>query len=337
MNPNTRSPLTLFLIKKYQASGSYNQGSNSLKLSARFVVNMILREGHRAALVEAENQNFIREAIDEHRPAIVILEALWVTPGKMGELKRAYPQIRFVVRINSEVPFLAGEGIGVEWVAAAMKMGVEIAFNSSQARDDFKIIGESAYLPNYYPLRMIRHQAVMGETIDVGCFGAIRTLKNQLEQAFAAVRYAKELGKPMVFHMNDSADNQEVNAIKKSIRGVVQSTGNSVIFHPWLDHEAFLDLIASMDICLQVSFSESFNITSADAVSMGVPLVGSDAVRWLPKRSKAHTGSSQSIVDAMWRADKTGIAMNHASLEEYLEISVNVWNEFIEGPYVRSR
>jgi hypothetical protein len=329
-----RSPLTLFIIKKFQANGGYDQGSNSLKIATTFVVDMLLLEGHRAALVEALNQNDIEPFIKELNPSIVILEALWVTPAKMAELRKLFPKLKIVVRVNSEIPFLTSEGIGIQWIAAFMKLGVDVAFNSSQAQDDFKVLGDSIYLPNYYPMRRLRHTLQPSRHLRVGCFGAMRILKNQVEQAFAAVRWAKHIGKPLIFHMNDSPDGQDANAIKKSIKAVIEGTGNTLVLHPWMDHEDFLNLIASMDLCLQVSFSESFNITASDAVSMGVPLVGSSAVRWLPKRSQAETGSTKSIVDAIRLADHAGVALNHVFLEQYVIRSVILWNEFVEGCHV---
>jgi hypothetical protein len=326
-----RSPLTLFVIKKYQANSGYNQGSNSLKIATQFIVDMLLQEGHKAALAEADNQNFIGNLIDQYVPSIVILEALWVTPAAMAALMFQYPKVRFVIRINSEVPFLASEGIGVEWIDAFMRLKVAVAFNSNQAKEDFDILGDSIYLPNYYPMRRLRHQIAPGPVVNIGCFGAMRPLKNQVEQAFAAAAYAKCARKPLRFHMNDAADCQDVKAIRRSVKAIIEGTGNELVLHPWLDHEDFLDLIASMDICLQVSLSESFDITAADAVSMGVPLVGSSAIRWLPRRSQAYTGSAKSIVQAMNLADKTGIAMNHDYLQNYVNSSVEIWNQFIEG------
>lgn len=97
-----------------------------------------------------------------------------------------------------------------------------------------------------------------------------------------------------------------------------------------MKHDDFLELIASMDVCLQVSLSESFNITSADAASMGVPLVGSEAISWLPERSQADVDSAASIASAMKRADTTTVWMNHHALKEYTKRTVEAWNEWTE-------
>jgi len=333
--PEHRSPLILFIIKRHQSYGAYNQGHNSLKTATLFIVEMLKREGHRVKLAEASDENSVETFILDLDPTLVILEALWVTPKKMEWLKKTFPKVRFVVRINSEVPFLAQEGIGVLWIADFMALGIDVAFNSIYARDDFMLLGDSVYLPNYYPMQRLRHEPRCHEHhVNVGCFGALRILKNQTEQAFAAAKWAQDKNKRLHFHMNDAPDGVEVNAIKKSIKAVIDNTGGRLILHPWLPHDEFLELVESMDICLQVSISETLDICAADAVSMGVPLVGSDAIRWLPARSKAKYDSSNNITDAMHLADKVGVALNHAALEEYVKHSVLVWNEFIEGKHV---
>jgi hypothetical protein len=86
-----------------------------------------------------------------------------------------------------------------------------------------------------------------------------------------------------------------------------------------------------MDVCLQVSLTESFNITSADAVSMGVPLVGSPAIRWLPSRSQASVDSASAIAAAMGLADSTMVVMNHAALTSYLATATGIWVDWVSA------
>lgn len=332
-----RSPLTLFLVKRYQSYGTYNQGHNSLKTATIFIVDMLRKEGHKARLAEAIDQNSIQTLIIEHNPSTVIIEALWVTPKKMEELQKLNRKVRFVVRINSLPAFLAAEGIGFEWISAYMSLGIDIAYNSSQAQADMKIFGESVYLPNYYPMRNLRHEFQCHERhVNIGCFGAMRILKNQSEQAIAACRYANWMGKTLYFHMNDAPEGVEANAIKKSVKAIIETLGGKLVLHPWLAHEEFLELVEQMDMCMQVSISESMNITMADAISIGIPAIGSDAIQWLPQRSKAKFDSVQSIFETMLLADKTGVEMNHYALEEYLKHSRLIWNEFLKGAHVRA-
>lgn len=327
--PQPRSPLTLFIIKKFYDYDGQRQVSNGLQTSAMFVVDLLLSEGHRAKLVQAIDGNCIDRLVTENPPVRVVIEAIWVTPTKMAELQRLHPKIKWTVRIHSETPFIAQEGVAVEWVAAYLRQGIEVAFNSPVTVDDLSILGNTTYLPNYYPMRKPRPPQPAVPVLHVGCFGAIRPLKNQLIQAVAAARFAKQAGTKMVFHMNGSRIEQSGANNLRNIEALLMAAGQTLELHPWMDHEDFLELVASMDICLQVSLSESFNIVSADAVSMGVPLVGSEAVRWLPERSQADVDSSDSIVAAIKRANVTTVIMNQAALKAYLKNATNVWNTWV--------
>ncbi len=330
---NCNAPLILFIIKPLGNYGSQipspPPASSGLWSSANFVVDMLLHEGYRAKLVEAVDGNSIDALVAQNNPARVVIEALWVTPAKMAELQRLHPKVRWTVRVHSEIPFLANEGSAVGWIASYFKQGIEVAFNSAQTVVDFEILGHGSYLPNYYPLRKPRHPKPATQQLHVGCFGAIRPLKNQLIQAFAAIEFARSILKPLFFHMNSGRIEQLGQNNLKNIQALFAATGQTLEIHPWTGHEAFLDLIAEMDICLQVSLSESFNIVSADAVSMGVPLVGSNAISWLPARSQAVVNSASSIADAMRMADRTAVAMNHAALEMYLHHAVKVWMAWV--------
>lgn len=324
--------MILFVIKRFYDYNGYNQVTNGLKTSAGFVVDMLKREGHKARLVEAVDGNCIDRLVTEFKPKIVILEALWVTPEKMKELKKLHPRVRWVIRIHSEISFLAQEGISIEWLAAYIKLGAEVAFNSLQAQEDFECIGKSLYLPNWYPVRSLRYEHERNDEcsdiVNIGCFGAIRPLKNQLEQALAAIRYAQNNDKKLRFHLNGTRQEQGGDNNLKSIEAALKATNNELVLHPWLDHEDFLELVQKMDFCLQVSLSESFNLVSADAVSMGVPLIGSAAIRWLPRRSQAPTDSAKVIAEYMDLTDQITVVMNHTALADYSNKSAAIWNAF---------
>jgi hypothetical protein len=328
--PQPKSPLTLFIIKKFYDYDGHRQVSNGLKTSALFVVNLLLSEGHRAKLVEAIDANCIHRLIRENGPAArVVLEAIWVTPTKMRELQQLNPTVKWTVRVHSETTFLQNEGVATEWIAAYLNQGIEVAFNSSVTVDDFSLLAPTTYLPNYYPLRKPRPSQSNGDVLNVGCFGAIRPLKNQLIQAIAACRFAKEAGTKMVFHMNGSRIEQSGSSSLRNVEALLMAAGQTLELHPWMDHEDFLELVASMDICLQVSLTESFCIVASDAISMGVPLVGSPAIRWLPERSQADVSSSDSIVAAIKRADATTVIMNQDALKRYLRRAVDAWNSWV--------
>jgi hypothetical protein len=330
-SPTPSAPFTLFLCKKRQEYGnqSYN---NSLVISGQMLVSMLQLNGHPAALEEAVDQNCIHKFVLQYKPSVVVIEAIWVTPVKFKELQKLSPQVKWVVRINSEVPFLAAEGNSISWIQAYLTQGITMAFNSETALADFQVfagMGTLVYLPNYYKPTKVQPPGGHNVNIQVGCFGAVRQMKNQLEQAFAAVKYGKLKGRPVSFHMNKDKVEQGNEGIIPTVRSVLELTGNELILNPWLGHKDFLALVRSMDICLQCSFSESFNMCAADSVSVGVPTVGSPAVRWLPRVSQVNPASSNDIVAGMLRAGEDSVAQNHAALVQYTQTTVGIWNTFL--------
>jgi len=70
-----------------------------------------------------------------------------------------------------------------------------------------------------------------------------------------------------------------------------------LVEHGWLPHSEFLELVASMDVMLQVSFSETFNIVSADAVVQKVPIVVSEEIFWASSFAVADFNSSEDICE----------------------------------------
>src|SRR6185369_14909606 len=55
----------------------------------------------------------------------------------------------------------------------------------------------------------------------------------------------------------------------------------------WSDWPTFKRLVRHMHLLLQPSFTESFNIVTADGVSQGIASVTSDVIEWVPDWWKA--------------------------------------------------
>jgi len=317
--------MILFLLKKAYDYDGTHATSNGLRSSTLFVVDMLLSEGRRAKLVEVVDANSIDAVVAQLRPEHVVLEALWVTPDKLAELQRLHSTVRWTIRVHSELPFLAQEGCAMEWLLAYKN--ADLAFNSAQTADDMHGVTPAIWLPNYYPLSKPRSEKPVHQaTLQVGCFGAIRPLKNQLIQAVAALQWAHKLHRPLKFHMNGERVEQRGSNNLKNIKALL---GDQLVLHPWLPRSEFLELVAEMDVCMQVSLSESFNIVSADAVSMGVPLVGSSAIPWLTRRAQADAGRVDSIVEALERANRITVFMNHHALEDYLTHAKKEWLRYV--------
>lgn len=330
-------PFTLFVLKSRQDYGT-KSFNNSLLISAKFLSDMLQLNGHPSAVDEAKDQNAVQALVDKYSATVVVIEAIWITPEKMQQLQAANPKVRWVVRVNSEVPFLAAEGNSIAWIFAYLVHGATVSFNSEMALHDFKQLYSQTlfpsgaalvWLPNFYPPQKVQPPGGHSTHIKIGCFGAIRQLKNQLMQAFASVEYGKLKKRPVSFYMNDGKTEPGNEGIIPAIRSTLAQTGNELILNPWLGHKEFLTLVREMDLCLQVSASESFSGVAADAISLGVPLVGSHAIRWLPGVSQVDYNSVDAIVAGMMRAGDATVAANHQALAHYAANSTALWNQFL--------
>ena len=97
-------------------------------------------------------------------------------------------------------------------------------------------------------------------------------------QALAAIKLAERIGKTLLFHINAGRTETKGEPVLNNLRGLfhqLYDRGHKLIEHEWTEREEFIQLCAKMDIGMQVSFSETFNIVGADIISQGVPLVGS--------------------------------------------------------------
>ena len=212
---------TLFILKRrpdFNAEVHAHVGlSTGLYNSASFMNNMLNDMGIASALEVAIDNNCIDRLITRHRPRYVILEALWVVPEKFAVLCRLHPNVTWIVRLHSEMPFMAGEGMAMDWIGEYSQIPrMIIACNAPRMlRETRFYLGhlnqwtqeqteqQVIYLPNYYP-QQYRTQRIGNnkDTIDISCFGAVRPLKNHLLQAIAATEFAESIGKKLHFHVN---------------------------------------------------------------------------------------------------------------------------------------
>lgn len=306
----------LFICRhRHHYWGHHGSLSSGLLNSCAFVVDMLNGLGIEAKLVEVVDNNGIDREVHLYRPSHVIVEALWVVPEKFAILRRLHPLVRWAVRLHSKAPFLAGEGIAIDWIIDYLRRGIEVQCNNLSAMHEIRAVARSAgvsehhvtFLPNYYPMpgadSAVLVPRLPDNWINIGCFGAIRPLKNHLTQAVAAVAFGDEAQRPIRFHINAQRVEGNAEPILRNLRSLFQnSPRHRLIEHPWMAHDAFLEVMRGMDLAMQVSLSETFNIVAADAVKCAVPVVASREVDWLGDYALADPVDARSITEALWRA-----------------------------------
>ncbi len=297
------------------------------------------------------DNNCIDKYVTFHKPTHVIIEALWVVPSKFRELARLHPKVKWIVRVHSKPAFLASEGVAVGWIAEYLDMAdegikIEVAFNNKDALEDFdhSIQRESiVYLPNICESDtnicqnaelVKRHKE--DEEVHIGCFGALRVLKNHLHQAMMAIRYANENGLSLYFHINKSEhESVEADPVLKNLRSLFDESEHVLVEHMWTDHKEFLHLVSKMDFGLQLSFSETFNIVAADFVHCKVPIVVSDEIDWVFPLFRVDAGNSTEIINTMKIVHKFNVNkvldLNAIWLNKHNRKALDVWKDYLVG------
>lgn len=325
----------LFLVKTAaEYGGSVMPSKAGLRNSARFVVDAINTfPGVDAFLMFCRDGNEVNKWLHEFKPQICIIEAIWVTPHKLKELIRKYPHIRFVVRVHSKIPFLAMEGNAVEWIKEYSKHAI-VSFNHIDTGNEFEKLGiDNTYLPNIYPAvehRGCREISKRNNYFKIGCFGAIRPFKNQLAQAVAAILFAEKHRAAVHFYINYSRIEQRGEGVLKNLRALFEGTRHRLIEVEWLDHHDFVKLISTLDLCMQVSFTETFNIVTADCIASHVPVVVSEEINWLngPKAS-IEPENIVKVLGQVWHAREELIEDNIRDLNAYNHLALLKWFRFI--------
>jgi hypothetical protein len=349
-------PKILFILKRredYNAVKHSHVGlSTGLYNSASFMNQMLLDQGFESNLEVAIDNNCIDRLVNKHNPTHVIIEALWVVPQKFNILQKLHPNVKWIIRLHSEMPFMAGEGMAMDWLGdysqfkniiigvnaprmmreVASYLSIKNGWSLTQTRE--RVI----YMPNYYPQDYVVKKFNNDKAVvDIACFGAIRPLKNHLLQAFAALEFANRIGKKLRFHVNAGRIEMKGDAALHNLMGLFEQladTGHQLINHQWTPREEFLKLCAQMDIGLQVSFSETFNIVGCDLISQGVPIVGSAEIPWAVNHTCADPTNSQDIADKLENAykwPKINVVMNQRSLRNYTNQSAKTWTKYFRG------
>ena len=330
----------LFIIKKRSSYGV----SYGLLNSCRFLCNALDTLNCDCKVVEVNDNNDIDREVTRYKPTHVFIEALWVVPSKFKQLIPLHPKVKWYVRLHSNTPFISGEGIAIEWIVEYLALGVKypqfkVACNAEKLINDLEgSLGvKTVYAPNVYmPKDDVENASVSthsDNTIHIGCFGAVRPLKNQLIQAMAAIAFGKKIGKQITYHINHSRVEANGEPTLRNIQALFAVSGNKLELHEWLNWHDFIKLVRTMDLGLQVSLSETFDIVAADFVYVNVPIVGSKEIEWLSPLYQANCTDSKDIVahlEFAWQGKPFGIqSANRQGLREWNDAASEAWKKLL--------
>lgn len=344
----------LFVLKRredYQEIHSHVGLQTGLYNSASYMNDMLIDANIDSNMAIVIDNNDINREVSKYKPDFVIIEALWVTPSKFSVLSELHPNVTWIIRLHSEMPFLANEGIALDWIGdyAGFK-NVIIGANAPRALEEVRFFikkkydmsddtvkNKVIYLPNFYPQEFKKKAFDKSkDTIDVACFGAIRPLKNHMVQAMAAVKFADKINKKLRFHINSGRIEMNGGPIVRNLQSLfihLNNAGHELINHEWTPREEFLELCGLMDIGMQSSFSETFNIVAADLISQGVPVVGSSEIPWINNLFCGKPVETNEIYRAMlltYYLPKFNVRSNQIFLKSYTDKTRKIWIKFFQ-------
>jgi hypothetical protein len=250
------------------------------------------------------------------------------------------------------MPFLAGEGMAFDWLGDyAAFANVVIGVNAPRMLEEIRFFlltkyswteeevnRRVVYLPNYYPVSTFKFKEYSPETgyIDIGCFGAVRPLKNHMLQAIASLQLAESLGLKLRFHINGGRLEMKGEPVISNLRSLfahLSDKGHTLVNHQWTPREEFLLLCGKMDIGMQVSFSETFNIVGADFVSQGVPLLGSSEIPWASIEFNSAPTNSAEIFEKLLHTHhhpERNVVKHQALLARYVMETKRIWTNYFK-------
>ncbi|MGA8030735.1 MAG: hypothetical protein WB992_26620 [Bryobacteraceae bacterium] len=229
----------------------------------------------------------------------VMISAPWIPSVDMQSLSNEFPDTQFAVNCHSNVGFLQADRNGIRLVREMMELelgaaNIHLAGNSRRFCDWSRAAFGSAcvYLPNLYYLEndpVWPHQTFTGGTLRIGVFGATRPLKNLMSAAGAALEISRNLRVPLELWLSAGRAEGGGEGVLAAVKEMLSALPNvTLILNGWQSWPKFRKTIAHMHLLLQPSYTESFNMVTADGVAEGVASVVSNAIDWAPNDWKAN-------------------------------------------------
>jgi hypothetical protein len=315
--------------------------ANTARVLRSRAINTILRPVKDAADLEAQ--------MLAEKPTHVIINALWVPTASLAALAHKYPHIAIAVLVHSNMAFLQVEPNGIRLLHEAVDLELEsignfkVAANSRAGTWGLQQAWEcpALYLPNLYYLDdtvRTNRPKWSGGTLRIGAFGALRPLKNPTGSAFAALAIAAGLGTNLEFHLNVGRND---GGMMPRLLAAVQAIFNGqphakLVQDAWQPASGFRKLVRGMHLLLQPSFTESFNVVTADGVAEGVASVVSDVIEWAPDHWKAPPDD----VAAIARVGRALLADVHSGSEGlqaltlHNQVGLAAWSQYLQEKLV---
>ncbi len=312
-----------------------------LGVAAINTAKALRRSGLKTDVWPIVNAADLRARLRANPQGHVIISAPWIPTPEMQALSNDFPDTQFAINCHSNVGFLQADRNGVKLMREIMELemgtaNVHLAGNSRRFCDWVRAAFSApcTYLPNLYYLdgsAPTPRQPFNGGTLRVGVFGATRPLKNLMSATGAAMEIAQNLRAPLELWLSagraEGGGEGVLAAVKEMVHGLPHV---NLVMSGWQTWPQFRKTVAHMHLMLQPSYTESFNMVTADGIAEGVPSVVSEAIDWAPSDWKADVDDVLDISRTGRRllADSRSAQEGFRALESYVADGLREYNRY---------
>jgi glycosyltransferase involved in cell wall biosynthesis len=168
--------------------------------------------------------------------------------------------------------------------------------------------------------------------LKIGCFGAIRPLKNQISAAAAAIQIARTHRSNLEFWISGERTEGGGQTCETAIRKLFNNVpGATLKVQSWVPWPKFRDVVRCMNLLIHPSYTESFNMVTADGIAEGVPSVVSNAIDWAPDYWQAKSDNVLDIARVGSHLLTHPLALNDGlkALQLYNKLGVRAWKDWV--------
>lgn len=273
----------------------------------------------------------------------IVISAPFIPAEDMQDIAILNPAINFAVVSHSNIGFLSADPNAFMLIRGyshveAQVPNFHLAGNSGRLGLWFKkTYGMPCWtLPNLYYLDATTSQPdrppFHGDLVRIGCFGAQRVLKNILSAGAAALQIASQMRIDLEFWISSGrveGPQGTLASLHQMFGGVKYATLKENPWEPW---SMFRSTIAHMDLLMQPSYTESFNVVTADGVARGIASVVGRAIEWAPDKWKAMVDDPDDIarVGENLLLSRTAPADGLSALTAHNEAGFKQWVTYLQ-------
>ncbi len=282
----------------------------------------------------------------EHPITHVVVSAPWLPTLVYQQLCMTHPEIVFAMSSHSNLPFLQYDGKGPQLLRESYRLAVGVS--------NFRAVGNCRrytgfvsrtygspcwFLPNLYDLgNKTAHphrRPMQNGPLRLGAFCATRQLKNLMSAVGAGLEVGNRLNRDVEIWISSGRDGTHAKPILQGMYALVDGLPwAKIVDNGWKSWPDFRTTIRSMDLLLQPTFSETFNVVTADGIAEGVASVVTSAIDWAPQSWWANPDDVQDIADKAIAllndsfAPQTGLQY----LQDYINSGVGEWKNYLLTP-----